>query len=342
MNSQDKIKYRAYIDEIGTDLKATLQRGLDFVNWHKYIDRNTRVFVKPNFTFPSYQEGVTTNPEFLKCVLELLRSRANKVILGESDGGNRSFKAEEAFKGHGMYQICEELGVDLVNLSTLPAETIKSKILGKTVSVKLPRMLLEEIDCFVSIPVLKVHVMTTVSLSLKNSWGCIPDTMRGLHHQNLSYKLALIAKYLEPKLVIIDGTYALNKHGPMYGEPVRTNLVITSDNTVGADALGAMVMGFSPQMIEHLSIAERAGIGSTKLETMESNQDWQQYKRTFQLKKTPIDRASGLLFRSDLLTKLVMDSPLTPMIYKVASLLRTSEEKEVASQIKKGGSLGLY
>jgi len=342
MKYQSKIEYRAYIDKTDGELKATLKKGLDFIKWHKYIDKTSKVFVKPNFTFPYYKEGVTTNPEFLKSVLELLKSRTDKVILGESDGGNNSFRAEEAFQEHNMYEMCQELGVDLVNLSALPTKTIESEIFGKTVKVKLPKILLEEVDCFISVPVLKVHVMTKVSLSLKNSWGCFPDTMRALQHQNLSLKLALIAKYLKPRIILIDGTYALNKHGPMYGEPVNSNLVIVADNTVVADTIGAMVMGFLPQTIEHLVVAERAGLGSTDLETIEINQDWQQYKRQFQITKTLVDRASSLLFYSDLLAKLVMDSPLTPLIYKVAGLLKTPDEKKIASQIGRQRTLGPY
>ena len=109
----------------------------------------------------------------------------------------------------------------------------------------------------------------------------------------------------------------------MHGEAIKTNLIIAADNTVVADALGAMVMGFSPQAIVHLAIAERVGLGSVEMETMEINQDWQQYKKQFQIQKTLLDRASGLLFRSGLLAKLVMDSPLTPPIYKVAGWLKT-------------------
>jgi uncharacterized protein (DUF362 family) len=342
MQTQDNGKFRAYIDEVGTDLKATLQRGLEFIDWDKQLNKSSRVFVKPNFTFPYYREGVTTSPEFLKCLLEILRSRADTVIIGESNGGNHSFTAEEAFQGHDMYRIAEQLGVEVVNLSNLPAETIESRVLGKTVKVQLPRLLLEEIDCFVSVPVLKIHVMTTVTLSLKNSWGCYPDTMRCLHHQNLSYKLALIATLLKPKIVVVDGTYALNKHGPMYGDAVKKNLVLAADNTVVADALGATLMGFFPRRIEHLAVAERAGIGSLNLADIEINRDWQQYRMQFQIKKTLIDRASGLLFCSDALARLVMNSPLTSPIYKVARILRNPSEKEVASQMGKQKTLGPY
>ena len=58
MNSHSNIKYRAYLDEISENLKVTLQKGLEFINWGKYIDKNSRVFVKPNFTFPHYKGGI--------------------------------------------------------------------------------------------------------------------------------------------------------------------------------------------------------------------------------------------------------------------------------------------
>jgi len=342
VNSHSNTQYRAYIDEIRDTLKVTLQKGLEFINWDKYIDKNSRVFVKPNFTFPYYVEGVTTSPQLIKYLLEILKSKADTVILGESNGGNHSFTAEQAFEGHNMYQICQETGVELVNLSKLPSGFVEDKIQGKRVKVQLPKLLLEEIDCFISVPVLKVHVMTTISLSLKNSWGCNPDTMRALHHQSLPYKLALMAKFLEPKIVVVDGTYALNKHGPMYGEPVKTNLVLVADNPVVADALGARIMGFSPQGIKSITVAEKTGLGSTRLEDVEISRDWRIYKRQFKIEKTVIDRLSMLLFYNDAFARLVMNSSLTPVIYQVAGIFRTKAEKEVASQMGKGKALGPY
>ncbi|MDP2932052.1 MAG: DUF362 domain-containing protein [Chloroflexota bacterium] len=339
MSLQRDTKYRAYIHE-ASDVKAALQAGLQFIRWEKYVNRRSRVFVKPNFTFPTYKPGVTTSPEFLRVLLTLLKSRAGQVIVGESDGGNHAFTAAEAFQGHNMPEICQQTGAELVNLSGLPAKTVESDILGKKVTVRLPRLLLEDIDCFISVPVLKIHVMTTVSLSLKNLWGCVPDTMRCLHHQNLNYKLALIAQLLQPKIVVIDGTYALNKHGPMYGEAVKTNLVMVADNPVVADALGARLLGFSPQQVKTIILAEEAGLGSARLSDVVVTEGWQRFKRQFQIEKTLIDRISSLFFRSDLLAKLVMDSPLTAVAYKVAGKLRTPAEKELASQM--GKKLGPY
>lgn len=330
------LQYRAYIDDLGDNPKVALREGLEFINWGKYISRGSRVFVKPNFAFPYYKEGVTTSPEVLRCLLELLKSKTDKVILGESDGGNHSFTAELEFAGHNMYEICRETGVELVSLSKLPWRFIEDSIQGKRVRVQLPILLLDEIDCFISVPVLKIHTMTTVTLSLKNLWGCVPDTMRCLCHQNLPYKLALIAKLLKPKIVVIDGQYALNKHGPMSGDSVKTNLVLVADNTVVADALGARIMGFEPKGIKHIVVAEREGLGSTKLWDVEMTPNWRKYERQFTIEKTIIDRLSVAFFYSDAFARLVMDSPLTPVIYKVAGLFKTKEEREVASQIKSG------
>ena len=343
MNYKSNAKYQAYIDEAGNNLKSKLQAGLEFIHWDKYINRNSKVFVKPNFTFPYYQEGVTTSPEFLRCLLELLKSKAARVIIGESDGGNHSFTAEDSFEGHHMHEICRETGAELVNLSKLPVQTVESDVLDKKVRVQLPKLLLEEVDCFISVPVLKIHVMTTVSLSLKNLWGCVPDTMRCLQHQNLIYKLSLIAERVKPRMVVIDGTYALNKHGPMYGEAVKSNLVMVADNPVAADALGARILGFSPEEIKSIVVAEKAGLGSMRADDVATNQDWQKYKKQFKIEKTVIDRFSALLFYSDALARLIMDSPLTSLIYKVARMLRTRAEREVASQLgSKRKTLGPY
>ena len=312
--------YSAYVTKVDGELKTNLLEGLEFINWKEYVKKDSMVFVKPNFTFPSYKEGVTTSPELLKCLLEIVKDRSGDVVLGEANGGNHSFTAEEAFRGHRMYEICKEAGVKLINLSSLPSKLIEAKIQFRKVKVQLPKMLLEEVDCFISVPVLKVHVMTGVSLSLKNLWGCYPDTMRCLYHQNLDHKLALMARLLNPKITVVDGLYGLNGHGPMFGDPLKMDLMLVSDNVVVADMLGAMIMGVPLKKAKHIMIAEKEGIGTTNLENIRINTDWKRYRRQFQIRKTLLDRVSSLLFHSDIVAKLVIASPFTPLVRGVQNL----------------------
>lgn len=327
--------YSAYVAEVDENLKMSLIKSLEFIEWKKAIKTDSTVFIKPNFTFPYYKDGITTNPELLRNLLEIIKDRADNVILGESDGGNHSFSADNAFEGHKMYEICKEAGVELVNLSKLPSKFVEDKIHGKRVKVQLPKLLLDDIDCFISVPVLKVHVMMGVTLSIKNLWGCYPDTMRCLHHQNFDRKITLITKLLNPEIVVIDGIYALDGHGPMYGEPVKMDLILAANNPVVADALGSKIMGIPLENARHILVAEKEGLGTTNLQEVKINDGWGRFKRQFQMRKTLLDRASWLLFNSDALAKLVISSPFTPLIYKVAGMLRTSEEKEVTNQIKR-------
>lgn len=335
MNSQDHSEYRVYVGKTDNDFKAEILKGLEFIGWENIIQKNTRVFVKPNLTFPRYREGITTTPALVRGLLELLRSRADKVILGESDGGNHSFTTDEALDGHDMPRICRETGVELVNLSKLPSEIVAEEIQGKRVKVRLPKLLLEDIDCLVSVPVLKVHVMTGISLSIKNLWGCHPDTMRCLEHQDLGYKLALITRKLKPKIAIIDGTYGLDGHGPLYGEAKKMDTLVVADNAVAADTVGAALMGVPLKMAKHIGIAGKAGLGTTDISRIKINEGWEKQKKHFFTKKTVIDRMTRLLFNNNSIARLVMASPFTPVIYRIAALLRTKNEKELADQMGK-------
>nr|MDO8081418.1 DUF362 domain-containing protein [Candidatus Freyarchaeota archaeon] len=325
--------YSAYVSKI-TDQREDLLRSFEFIDWRKQIKKDSTVFVKPNFTFPYYEKGVTTNPELLKKLLEIIKNRACDVILGESDGGNRTFPAEIAFKNHNMYEICKEAGADLVNLSKLSSVFIETKIQGKRVKVQLSRFLLERVDCIISVPVLKVHVMTGVSLSIKNLWGCWPDTLRALHHKNLNHKLALITKLLKPKIAVIDGIYSLNNHGPVYGKAKKTNIIISSNNPVVADSLGANIIGIPVEKAKHILIAEKEELGTTNLSEVKINDDWKKFKMQFYVKKTLTDKLLTLPFASETLAKIVMDSPFTPFIYEAAEFLRTPEDKEAVHKMR--------
>jgi uncharacterized protein (DUF362 family) len=176
--------------------------------------------------------------------------------------------------------------------------------------------------------------MTGVSLGIKNLWGCYPDAMRVLHHDNLDYKLALLAKLLNPRITIIDGTYGLTEHGPMFGQPLQMNLILVSNNVVVADALGTSIMGIPIKTANHIKVAEKEGLGTTCLEKVNMNTDWKQYKKQFCVRKTLVDRANRVLFNSYTAAKLVYDSPFTPLVYYLVDRLRSAEETDVAVELK--------
>ena len=322
----NKPKYKAFLSQ-QENVHEILSEGLDFINWKKIIENNDHVFVKPNFTFPCYKKGVTTSPVLLNNLLTFLSDRASQVTLIESNGGNNIFTADEAFRGHEMEKICKELGVEMINLTKEPTEYVSENVCGKRVKVEIPKLLRTQVDKFVSVPVLKIHAMTSISITMKNLWGCYPDPMRCLYHDNLDRKLTLLTKLWSPSICVLDGLYALDGHGPLFGTPVNMNILSVVNNPVVADALAARIMGFIPRTIDHIRMAEDFGLGSTNPGDVMFNTEWKSLCHPFSFGRTVLDYLSLLPFHSSLLAKIIFQSPFTGIIRKAVDFFRTSEEK---------------
>src|SRR5207302_6911030 len=124
---------------------------------------------------------------------------------------------------------------------------------------------------------LKVHAMTTVSLSMKNLWGCYPTDLRLLEHMELDRKLALISKLIKARFGIVDATYGLDKHGPMEGEARFLGKFIASNNLIALDTACAGMMGFDPSQIQHLrNLTDYLSHG--KSPEFSSNEDLTRYR----------------------------------------------------------------
>lgn len=142
-----------------------------------------------------------------------------------------------------------------MNLCKTKSEIAEIKLGSKKVQVLLPSLLLHDVDVFITIPVPKVHAMTGVSLAFKNQWGCIPDVMRLRNHSDFCEKIVAINKLLNPQIVVHDGTYFLDKNGPMGGEPVRMNLIMVTNDIGTGDFACCKIMGIEPFTIKHFRIA---------------------------------------------------------------------------------------
>ena len=132
---------------------------------------------------------------------------------------------------------------------------------------------------------------------------------------------------IKPKMAVIEGLYGLDGHGPMYGEALMMDLIITSANRVVADALGASVKVFSPKQIGKIRMVEKEGLCTTNLEEVRINTDWRTYKRQFQIERTFLDKISILPFKSTFVAKVIFDSLLRSTIYRVVDMLIYSESK---------------
>lgn len=308
------------------EIDNKIYEALDWLKLKSSYLNNKYIFIKPNLTWPYHMSGVTFSPRFLEALISVLKAYTDKIIIGESDGGYHSFKAEEAFKGHGIYNIAKKYDVKIVNLSKLSSEIVITQVNSKKVEVELPPLLLHDIDIFITMPVPKIHAMTGVSLAFKNQWGCIPSTMRFLQHYEFNEKIVAINKLLNP-IAIYDGTYFLDKNGPMAGEPVQMDLIIASNDIGAGDFTCCKLMGIDVLKIKHLNLAMKEQMLPSSLGEIYFNEDIQKYiGKKFLLKRNFLNWIALLAFNNRWGTKIFYKSRVGSLLHKILYTIRKNSK----------------
>jgi uncharacterized protein (DUF362 family) len=303
-----------YLAKIDEDLEGQLREALEFIGWQDIVPAGARVFVKPNLTWPVPDPGVTTSPHMVDALLSILSTRSDRVLVGGCNG--ETFAAEEAFASHGLPDICQKHGAHLVNLSRKSMITIEDTVAGRRIQIEASRFLLEEVDVFVTLPVLKTHVVTRVTLGLKNQWGCIPTETRLLHLHIQDWGIVALNRAYAPRICVLDGTYAMDRRGPLAGDAIPVGWLAVSDNVVTLDAAGCHLMDIIPHSVQHLRLAEMEGLGTAYLTPVRLYAPLPPPAIHAVVRPSLMDSVAILLCRSRTLSKLVFDSPLTDILYK--------------------------
>jgi uncharacterized protein (DUF362 family) len=249
---------RVALAKVNGDLGGAIKFAVEQLSLLERVTNSTKVALKPNLTYPYYRPGITTSPQVIREVVKVLREYTPHIAIVETDGGYGAWQAAEAFAGHDLYQLQNEFGVEVVNLNDESRELISFRSGRRTYQLPLPTRLLHETDLFLTMPVPKIHCMTGLTLSYKNQWGCVPDVMRLRRHYVFDDAIVAINKALKPA-VLADGTYFLDRNGPMEGDPVRMDLIIAATDAGAFDHYVADLMGFSWQRVSHLRRAVALG-----------------------------------------------------------------------------------
>ena len=312
------------LQDLGAGYEKTVETGLKEVNFFERVPAGATVFLKPNLTFPVYRPGVMTSYECLKSVTTLLARRGYSVMIGEADsGGYNRFSIDEVYKGMGIDELARETGARLVNLSFTDPEWLEVRAGWRTLRVPVPRLLLHEIDAFITLPVPKVHLNTRVSMSLKNQWGCIQEPKERLKlHPYFAEIMYELNRRLPLAHSIIDGRYGLNRSGPMLGDPVELNWLLVSNDLVAADRVCCRLMHFDELDIHHLRHFQRRGWWC-EFSEIRLRPDWERFRKTkFYLRRKWTDLPGLLCFNNSFLAWLGYRSPLAGIAHRLLYLVR--------------------
>jgi len=317
--------YRAAIYKFTPELlRQRIRDALEWVDWRAKIYADSRVWIKPNLTFPEYRPGVTTSPHFMAALLDVLRERTRHLTVFESDGGNNSYPMEKAFKAHNLVEICGDRDVRLVNLSRLKWESVEIPVgRGKSLTIPQAGEILKDADLTISAPVPKMHFITRYTGAIKNYWGAVPDSMRLRNHYFFNYAINTIMRLLKAGLTVVDGEYFLDNNGPVTGNPVEMNLVLASDYPLTADMVLMNIMGVDPSKIGYIRSAWQMSPGPHSLAEVKLNTPLEAFKNVaFTYQRDPVDYLALLGFHSKWVTWLVYLSPLRKFMHWLVGVMR--------------------
>ena len=314
---------KLYYTDLTAGYEDCLRRGFEYTGIT--IRSGENVFVKPNLTYPTYQPGVMTSPKLIEALVVYLKNFTDKISLCEADsGGYNPFRMDEVFERTGLTELSRRYGVRLINFSNVEAMDIPVKNGSSTFPAPFPKVVKEECERFITVPVFKVHLNTRISVALKNQWALIPIPAKRLDlHPSFSQVIYAVNKNLPNPMAIVDGTFGLTRTGPLRGDAVALNSMVVSDNLFYTDLFATQFMGVSRKAVHHIDYALRQE-GIDDLSALETNMNL----GTLPLFRSRLEREwtdyPGLLcFKSKTLAYVGYKSPLAKSLHWLLYKFRT-------------------
>jgi uncharacterized protein (DUF362 family) len=240
-------------DEYSKQLEWDLMSGL------RLFDLNVRgkaILLKPNLVDFLPGVPINTHPLLVTAAAECFRRLgAASVVVGEGPGHQRD--TELVLSESGFLNLLDERRIPFVDLNR--DQLVKTKLRANYAGLGhmwLPRTVLKT-DFVVSMPKIKTHHWSGVTLSMKNMFGVVPGAKYGwpkniLHWRGIEPSIVDICATVPIHFVIADGISAMEGNGPLAGAPRALGAIVLSDDPVAADATCARLMGFAPEMIAHI------------------------------------------------------------------------------------------
>ena len=258
----------------GEEPEAMVKETLDHLGGLKNILSGSTALIKPNMgvwvteSVPQYvNRWSTTKPEILIALIKELNAVGIRDV-SVGDGAMLDQETADQYKESGMRERVENLGARVIDLD-------QGGHIGVKVSDNLKLQIAESVvntDNLINVPVMKTHIMTRLTLGLKNLKGVVSkDSKRIMHRRgDLEQSLALLCKSVKPKLTIIDGIIGMEGLGPaVFGKPVKLGMLIAGVDPVAVDAVAATVMGHDPEKTGHIKIASELGLGEINIKNIE-------------------------------------------------------------------------
>jgi uncharacterized protein (DUF362 family) len=226
----------------------------------RFVKPGDKVFIKVNICggVPEVA-GTFTSTKVVEEIVDLVRGAGGDPFIGDADMIWNKFWQVAADSGWVAW--AKEKGVRLVNLSD-------TKIVGfdfgeeSVIGVDMVSKEVIDAQVIISVPTMKTHLLTGVTLGMKNMYGTFPEVDKAKYHKmKIEEVIYEVNRAFDPNLVIIDGSIGNEAIGPLSSRPIDFQTIIASNDVVCADSIASQLMGYDPSEVTHLKIAAERGLG---------------------------------------------------------------------------------
>lgn len=264
-----------------------------------WVRPGDRVLLKPNLlTGARPQKECTTRPELVAVVAQLVKEAGGKPFLGD---GPAFGSALGVAKANGYLPMLEALEIPVVEFQGARYQTVSETFDHLRLSKEAMNA-----DVIINLPKVKSHVQLTLTLGVKNLFGCVPGKMKAWWHleagkdaDRFGEMLVETARTIAPHLTIADGILGHEGNGPSNGEPRLLGVLGASTDVFALDRAMVDLLGVDPQLMPTQRAAQRLGLHDSVLSfplcTPEelAIQDWK-----LPAKLVPIDFGAPRVLRS--------------------------------------------
>ena len=242
------------------------------------VPEGSKILIKPNIV-QNQSPPDTTDPAIVEALINILKRRnPSKIWVADGSGHGNTIKNLLSL---GYLQIAEKSGVELVDLNYGEMVNVSVSEGGAVFDNFVFNRIIVEADVLISVACMKTHSQAVVTLGMKNLIGLAPGSIYGfpkaLLHQRAQEKgdpymagvIVDLCKARRIDLVIIDGRIGMEGQGPHRGTPVKLDLIIVGKDPVATDSVASVIMGFNPEKVPALILAQKAGLGTNDLHKIE-------------------------------------------------------------------------
>ena len=241
------------MDDYVQSIQDSLLRGLQLFR----LDvKGKTVVLKPNLVDYIPGNAINTHPILVVAAAECFRELgAKQVIAAEGPGHQRDTQLVLCESGY--ESLLHENRIRFVDLNRdeLMSVNLSADYSGLK-RLWLPRTILGA-DFLVSMPKVKTHHWSGVTLSMKNMFGVVPGNKYGwpkniLHWHGIQESILDLCATIPIHFVIADAIMCMEGNGPLNGSPRQMGCVVLADDPVAADATCARLMGLEANGVRHI------------------------------------------------------------------------------------------